>query len=133
MFTASAKWTEKMQFHATGNSGHSLTVDGDNKVANSPMELVLIALCGCTASDVVNILQKKREDLKGLTVTAHAEKAKEPPRVYTEIKLLYRIHGNVSRKAAEDAVRLSEGKYCSVSAMLGKTARITYAIELDSR
>lgn len=131
MFTATAKWTEQMRFEGTGNSGFSVTMDGDSKVANSPMELVLIALCGCTASDVVNILQKKREPLAGLEVSVEAEKAPDPPRVYTAIKLLYRVHGNVSRKAAEDAVRLSEEKYCSVSAMLSKTARITYRIELD--
>lgn len=130
MFTASAKWTEQMRFEGTGNAGLSVLIDGDSKAANSPMELVLIALCGCTAYDVVNILQKKREPLVGLEVTAEAEKAQNPPRVYTSIKLLYRIRGEVSHKAAEDAVRLSEEKYCSVSAMLSKTARIAYRIEI---
>lgn len=132
MFTASAKWTEQMRFEGTGNSGFSLVIDADNKVANSPMELVLIALCGCTAYDVVNILQKKREPLKTVEVSAEAEKAENPPRVYTAIKLLYRIRGEVSHKAVEDAVRLSEEKYCSVAAMVRKTARITYRIEIDS-
>jgi putative redox protein len=122
-----------MQFAGTGNAGHGLLLDGDSKVANSPMELVLLALCGCTAYDVVSILQKKREPLTGVEVSAQAEKAPDSPRVYTAIKLLYRISGNVSRKAAEDAVRLSEEKYCSVAAMLNKTARITYEIELGSR
>jgi putative redox protein len=122
-----------MQFAGKGNAGHSLLLDGDSKVANSPMELVLLALCGCTAYDVVSILQKKREPLTGVEVSAQAEKALDPPRVYTAIKLLYRISGNVSRKAAEDAVRLSEEKYCSVAAMLNKTARITYEIELGPR
>ena len=132
MFTAAAKWTEQMRFEATGNSGLSMLMDGDSKAANSPMELVLIALCGCTASDVVNILQKKREPLRAVEVSAEAEKAENPPRVYTAIKLLYRIRGEVSHKAVEDAVRLSEEKYCSVSAMLSKTARITYRIEIDA-
>lgn len=130
MVSASARWTEQMRFEGTGNSGLSMPMDGDSKVANSPMELVLIALCGCTASDVVNILQKKREPLAGLEVSVEAEKAPNPPRVYTEIKLLYRVRGNVSHKAVEDAVRLSEEKYCSVSAMLSQTANITYRIEL---
>jgi putative redox protein len=120
-----------MQFAGTGNTGHPVLMDGDNKVANSPMELVLLALCGCTAYDVVSILQKKRERFTGVDVTAEAEKAAEPPRVYTEIKLLYRVSGEVNRKAVEDAVRLSEEKYCSVAAMLGKTARISYEIRLD--
>jgi putative redox protein len=132
MFAASVKWTEQMRFEGTGNSGHSLSLDGQSKVANSPMELVLIALCGCTAADVVSILQKKREPFTAVEVSAEAEKAPAPPRVYTAIKLLYHVSGNVSRKSVEDAVRLSEEKYCSVSAMLQKTATITYQIELDS-
>jgi putative redox protein len=96
------------------------------------MELVLIAFCGCTAYDVVTILQKKREPFSSVEVSAQGEKAAEPPRVYTEIKIVYRVRGNVARKSVEDAVRLSEEKYCSVSAILGKTARITYEIQLDS-
>jgi len=97
------------------------------------MELVLNALCGCTAYDVVSILQKKREPLTGLEVSAKAEKAPDPPRVYTSIELVYRVNGNVTRKSVEDAVRLSEEKYCSVAAMLNKTAKITYRIELDAK
>ena len=133
VFTAKAKWKEKFQFEAVSDSGHSLVVDGDGKVAASPMELVLAALCGCTGYDVVSILQKKREPITGLEVSAQAEKAAVPPRVYTSIELLFRITGAVTRKAVEDAVRLSEEKYCSVAAMLGKTARITYRIELDPK
>ena len=128
---ATVKWSDKMQFTGTGNGGHSVLLDGDNKTGNSPMELVLIALCGCTAFDVVSILQKKREPFTAVEVSAHAEKAPDPPRVFTDIKLLYRVAGNVARKAVEDAVRLSEEKYCSVAAMLNKTARITYEIHLD--
>jgi len=128
---ATVKWSDKMQFTGTGNGGHSVLLDGDNKVGNSPMELVLIALCGCTAFDVVSILQKKREPFTAVEVSAQAEKAPDPPRVFTDIKLLYRVAGNVARKAVEDAVRLSEEKYCSVAAMLNKTARITYEIHLD--
>jgi putative redox protein len=128
---ATVKWSDKMQFTGTGNGGHSVLLDGDNKAGNSPMELVLIALCGCTAFDVVSILQKKREPFTAVEVSAQAEKAPDPPRVFTEIKLLYRVGGNVARKAVEDAVRLSEEKYCSVAAMLNKTARITYEIHLD--
>ena len=131
MLQAKVKWTSQMQFAGTGNAGHSVLMDGESKSANSPMELVLIALCGCTAYDVVSILQKKREPFDGVEVSAQAEKAPEPPRVFTDIKLLYKVSGNVARKAVEDAVRLSEEKYCSVAAMLNKTARITYEIRLD--
>ena len=133
MIQANVKWKQQTQFDGQAGSGHSIKVDGDSKAGNSPMELVLIALCGCTAYDVVTILQKKREPLTGAEVSAKAEKAPTPPSVFTEIKLIYRVAGNVSRKAVEDAVRLSEEKYCSVAAMLSKTARITYEIELDSK
>jgi putative redox protein len=96
------------------------------------MELVLVGLCGCTASDVVSILRKKREPFTSLEVSAQAERAQNPPTVYTEIRLIYRVGGKVSRKAMEDAVRLSEEKYCSVAAMLNKTAKISYEIEYAS-
>jgi len=132
MVRASANWSGKLEFQGTGDSGHSLGMDGSGQAGMSPMELVLVALCGCTAYDVVAILEKKREPVAGVEVSAEAEKAAEPPRVYTRIKLLYRISGNVSRKAAEDAVRLSEEKYCSVAAMLKTTARLSYEIRLDS-
>ena len=129
MTEARATWIEKQRFNGVSDSGHPIVVDGDKAAGNSPMELVLIGLCGCTAYDVVSILQKKREPLTSLEVRARAERAKDPPSVYTEIKLIYRIGGKVSRKAAEDAVRLSKEKYCSVSAMLDKTAKITTEIE----
>jgi putative redox protein len=129
MTEAKTTWIEKQRFNGVADSGHSIVVDGDKAAGNSPMELVLIGLCGCTGYDVVSILQKKREVFSSLEVRAQAERAAGPPSVYTEIKLTYRIGGKVSRKAVEDAVRLSEEKYCSVSAMLGKTAKITTEIE----
>ncbi len=78
---------------------------------------------------MVSILRKKRELFTRVEVRAQAERAPEPPSVYTEIKLIYRVGGKVSHKAVEDAVRLSEEKYCSVAAMLNKTAKISYEIE----
>jgi len=131
MTHASAKWTSETKFD--GRSSHSIPMDGSSKSANSPSELVLIALCGCTAYDIVTILQKKREPFTAVEVHAEGEKAAESPRVYTAIKLLYRVKGSVTRKAVEDAVRLSNEKYCSVGAMLSKTAKITHAIELDTK
>jgi putative redox protein len=129
MIEAKAVWKEKQKFEGVASSGHSIVVDGDKAAGNSPMELVLIGLCGCTGYDVVSILQKKREPFTGLEVRAEAERATEPPTVYTGIKLHYRVGGKVSHKAVEDAVRLSKEKYCSVSAMLAKTAKITSEIE----
>jgi|ERR1022692_2569287 putative redox protein len=129
MTEAKTTWLEKQRFNGVASSGHSIVVDGDKAGGNSPMELVLIGLCGCTGYDVVSVLQKKREPFTSLEVRAQAERAAEPPSVYTEIKLIYRVGGKVSRKAVEDAVRLSKEKYCSVSAMLAKTAKITVKIE----
>ncbi len=129
MHTARATWIEKHRFDGIADSGHSIVVDGDSVAGNSPMELVLIGLCGCTGYDVAEILQKKREPFTGLEVRAEAERAANPPKIYTNIKLIYRVGGKVSHKAVEDAVRLSEEKYCTVSAMLQKSATITTDIE----
>jgi putative redox protein len=129
MTEAKATWIEGQQFTGIATSGHAIILDGDKKTASSPIELVLIALCGCTGYDVVSILGKKREPFTHLEVRAQAERATGYPAVFTEIKLTYRVGGKVSRKAVEDAVRLSKEKYCSVSAMLERTAKITTSIE----
>jgi putative redox protein len=130
MVTAKAIWTDKERYIGEASSRHALVMDtATEKTASTPMELVLIALCGCTASDVVGILRKKREPFTSLEVSASGERATGYPAVYTEITLVYRIAGKVSKKAVEDAVRLSKEKYCSVSAMLEKTAKITSKIE----
>jgi len=128
---ASAEWKQGMLFEGRSGSGHKITFDAtaEHAAGLSPMEAVLAALCGCTSVDVVSILEKKREPITGLTVSATAEQAPAPPRVFTEIHLVYRIVGKVSKKAAEDAVALSKTKYCSVSLMLDKAAKIDYSIE----
>jgi putative redox protein len=129
VITAHATWKEKQCFTAVAGSGHSIVVDGDSEKGNSPVEVVLLGLCGCTGYDVASILRKKREPFTSLEISARAERAAQPPTVFTEIKLIYKVGGRVSRKAVEDAVRLSEEKYCSVAAMLQKTAKFTYEIE----
>ncbi|MBZ5533819.1 MAG: OsmC family protein [Acidobacteriia bacterium] len=129
---AKAKWLDGERFVVAGSSGHAVVIDSDRQsnTAPGPMELVLSALCSCTATDVVSILRKKREPFTALEVRAEAERAPSPPTVYTSIKLIFTVTGQVSRKAVEDAVRLSEEKYCSVAAMLRSTARITTEIRL---
>ena len=130
MIEASLNWTDNERYVGSANSRHAIVLDtAKEKTANSPMELVLIALCGCTASDVVGILRKKRETFRGLEVHARGDRADGYPAVYTSIHLTYKVFGDVSKKSMEDAVRLSKEKYCSVSAMLEKTAKITYTIE----
>ncbi len=130
MISAKVLWTDHERYLGEATSRHAVVMDtASDKTANTPMELVLIALCGCTASDVVGILKKKREPFTTLEVSAEGERALGYPAVYTEIKLRYRVGGKVSPKAMEDAVRLSKEKYCSVSAMLEKTAKIAFEIE----
>ena len=130
MISAKALWTDNERYVGEATSRHAIVMDtAKEKTANTPMELVLIALCGCTASDVVGILQKKREPFTGLEVSAEGERAEGYPAVFTHIRLKYRVGGKVTHKAMEDAVRLSKEKYCSVSAMLAKTAKISFEIE----
>jgi len=130
MIETYALWTDHDRFLGQASSGHALAVDtGSEKTASSPVELVLIGLCACTASDVVGILRKKREPFTSLEVRAVAERAETFPKVFTSIRLVYRVGGNVTHKAMEDAIRLSKEKYCSVSAMLEKTAMIEFEIE----
>ena len=130
--TACVSWTDQERFIASAGSGHALVIDSDRErnTAPGPMELVLIGLCACTATDVVSILRKKREAFASVEVSAEARRADQPPTVYEWIKLTYQVSGKVSRKAVEDAVRLSKEKYCSVSAMLQKTAKIETEIIL---
>jgi putative redox protein len=129
MVEAKAMWSDNMRFLAEATSGHGIVVDGEKKSGNSPVELVLIALCGCTGYDVVSILRKKREAFTGLEVRAQGERSEGQPSVFTSVQLIYTVKGKVTHKAMEDAVRLSEEKYCSVAAMVSKTAKISYRIE----
>jgi putative redox protein len=126
---AKAEWQHDQIYTATSDSGHTITMDVARAEGPTPTEYVLMALCGCTSVDVVSILKKKRELFTGLTVSATAQKATDYPTVFTAIQLVYRVAGSVNAKSMQDAVRLSKEKYCSVSAMLEKTATITYTIE----
>ncbi len=127
---AHTEWKQDKIYEGTSENGNKIVFDADaaHTQGPSPMEAVLMALCGCTSVDVVSILQKKRQPLTGLRVSAVAEQAEAPPRVFTHIKLTYAVSGKLSRKAVEDAVSLSKHKYCSVSLMLEKAAKIEYEI-----
>ena len=128
---ASAEWKNGTVYDGRSESGHTIRFDTDaaHTAGPSPMEAVLTALCCCTSVDVVSILQKKREPLTSLVVSAEAQQSPAPPRVFTHIRLVYRVGGAVSKKATEDAVSLSKNKYCSVSKMLEKSAKIEFVIE----
>lgn len=126
-------WVEDRRFVGEASSGHAVVLDGsEHKLAASPMELLLIGMAGCTAYDVIAILEKKRQAVRHLEVRVRAVRAQEPPRVFTSIDLEYRVTGrDVKRKAVEDAIKLSKERYCSASIMLGRTAEIrtSYVIE----
>jgi putative redox protein len=132
MQKAEIRWIGKQQFVATGPSGHAIVLDADREtnVGCGPMELLLLALGACTATDIVIILEKKREKLESLEVICSGERAKEPPTVWTKMELLYRFRGKLTEAAVKKAIELSEGKYCSVAAMLRKTAAITWRYEI---
>ena len=132
MQTASVKWIGEQKFVATGPSGHALTIDSDraSNKAPGPMELVLLALGACTATDVVIVLEKKRQKLESLEVICSGERAPEPPTVWTKLELLYRLHGQLDDTAVKHAIQLSEDKYCSVAAMLRKTAALSWRYEI---
>jgi putative redox protein len=132
MQTASVKWIGEQQFVGISPSGHAVPFDSDRESnkAPGPMEMVLMALGACTATDVVIILAKKRQKLATLEVLCSGERATESPTVWTKLEVLFRIRGEVEEAAMKHAMDLTEEKYCSVAAMLKKTAAFTWRYEL---
>ncbi|HZS92545.1 MAG TPA: OsmC family protein [Chloroflexota bacterium] len=133
-------WVQGEQFVATGTGGHSIVLDapGGREAWQGfkPSELLLAALAGCTAVDVIDILRKKRVKVSGLRVTARGEQREEYPRAFERIHVHYEVRGqDVPEEAVERAIGLSEEKYCSVAATLRGVATITssYAIIADER
>jgi putative redox protein len=132
MQTATIVWVNEQQFIANMPSGHAIPIDADRtrNSAPGPMELLLAALGACTATDVVTILAKKRQKLERLEVVVTGEKAPEPPTVWTKLELVYRLHGSLEEAAVKHAIELSETKYCSVAAILRKTAEVSFRYEI---
>ena len=127
---AKVTWKGRMSFDAVADSGHVVRLGtkpeygGDDDGA-SPMELVLMALVGCTASDVISIMGKKKQNVTSLEIKVHGERRDEHPRIYKELFVEYVIGGvDLDPKAVERSVQLSVEKYCSVQAMLGATVPI---------
>jgi putative redox protein len=131
-------WVDELAFHGVTNTGYELTLNsrpepGEEAQAAKPTDLILIALAGCTGMDVISILKKKRQPVTGFEVNTRGVQAPNPPNVYTEIHIEYVVRGEgVDPAAVERAIELSEGKYCSVSAMLKKTAEVTTSYRLES-
>ena len=124
------KWTDGMQFVARAGEGPAVVIDShDGASGPSPMELVLMGVAGCTAIDVVLIMQKKRANLTGFEINISGERADAYPRRYTDVHIEYVLYGtNLSTKAVEQAIRLSESKYCSATASLNAEVTHSYRI-----
>lgn len=133
-----AKVTWKHGLSFTGETGSGFTIPlgtavehGGDGSAPGPMEVVLVALGGCTAMDVISILEKKQQKVTGFEIKVHGDRAEAHPKVYTDITLEYIVTGtNLDLEAVKRAVELSETKYCSVNAMLKKTANVTTKVTL---
>lgn len=131
------RWTgEGMTFLAETGSNHVLAMDGapeggGRNLAPRPMEVVLAGAGGCTAYDVVVILKKNGQQVSGCELRLAAERAETDPKVFTRIHMHFTVRGKgLKRNLVEHAIRLSHEKYCSATAMLGKTAEITKDFEM---
>ncbi len=133
---ARIKWLEKRTFVGESGTGHSVVLGtaaekGAPTPGPSPMELVLIGTGGCTAFDVIHILAKSREPVEDCTVTLDADRAEDDPQVFTRIHMHFVVAGRgLSPAKVERAITLSAEKYCSASAMLAQTVKITHDFEV---
>lgn len=133
---ASIKWTGGMAFEGTPGSGHAVTMDsspdfGGQDKGPRPMELMLLGMGGCTSIDVMNILNKSRQDVTDCVAEIEAERADTEPKVFTKIHVHFVVTGRgLEPKRVERAIQLSAEKYCSASIMLGQTAEITHDFEV---
>ena len=120
---------------ARNDAGNKVFMDGSPDIGGQnlgarPMEVVLMALAGCTSMDMLSMLKKMREEIRSYKVTVDAERAEEDTKVFTKIHVHYILQGNVNEKNVERAIQLSMDKYCSVTHMLNKTAEITHSYEI---
>jgi putative redox protein len=133
---ARVKWVEDVTFVGEADSGHAVVMDGPPESGGKnrgmrPMEMLLVGMGGCTAFDVVVILKKSRQAVTDCEVVLEAERAPEPPKVFTRIHVHYRVRGaGLSEAQVKRAVELSTQKYCSASIMLGRTAELTHDYEI---
>lgn len=120
-------WVKDLQFVADDGAGHGMVIESKKDGAPAgfaPMQLLLVAAAGCMAIDVVSILKKKRLPLRGFTVSLEGERAGEHPKRFTEMRFLYTAAGDIPKSDLDEAIRLSEEKYCSVSATIKNAPRM---------
>ena len=122
---------EGRQFVAQSGTGHTVVMDdAAGHTGPKPIELALLALGGCTAFDVISILRKKRQIVTGYEIEVRAEQNLEPPNYFTRVEVKHILRGQIAPEAVEKAIHLSETKYCSVGAMISKTAKIESTFEI---
>lgn len=128
-----ATWTGGMRFVHKSSTGHAVVTDaGEEGTAATPMELMILGLLGCTGIDVTSILERMRQPLEGMELSATFERAENHPKVYTKIHLTYALKGALDEEKVRRAIDLSETNYCSVTAMLGKSVEITSDFVIES-
>ena len=132
MPTTTVRWLNDRNFVGIDASGHSVVLSGQkNGIGVSPSQMLLVALASCSSVDVVEILEKKRKKLSLLEVTATGEQDPEPPWAYRKIHVKYRLSGkDLTEKAVEQAISLSQDKYCSVAATVRGVAKISTEYEI---
>ena len=119
------------QFVAMSGAGHSFVVDtGDGNTGPRPVELALLAVGACTAMDIISILRKKRQTVTGYEVELSAEQREEYPQTFTKVTIKHKLRGKIDPEAVKRAIELSETKYCSVGAMIAKSAKIEATFEI---
>ena len=119
------------QFVGETKSGHAVIMDdAQGNTGPKPIELTLMSLGGCTAFDVIGILRKMRQVVTAYDVQVSAEQRAEPPNVFTRVEIKHRLSGTIDPDAVRKAIQLSEEKYCSVGAMISKTAEIHSTFEI---
>lgn len=122
---------EGRQFVGQSGSGHQVVMDdAQGNTGAKPIELALLALGGCTGFDVIAILRKMRQHVTGYDIELQAEQCTEPPTVFTHVTIKHKLSGCIKPEAVQKAIHLSESKYCSVSAMIAKTAKVETTFEI---
>jgi putative redox protein len=126
---AKVTWKGKMAFEAVADSGKSIMLDSKSdaeRLGPAPMELIAMSMAGCTAMDVISIMEKKNQDITNFEVKVHAERAEDYPKVYTRAELVYEVTGRaLDETAVLRAIELSIQKYCPVHAMLSQVFPIS--------
>ena len=138
MLKAKVKWAGGLQFVGQSGTGHAIVIDahpdyGGENTGMRPMELLLVGLGGCSGKDIVSILKKKKQEIRGLEINVKGQQPDSYPKRFTEIEIEFIVKGkNLSEEAVKRAVELSMDKYCSVKATLEHSAKIIYSYKIEN-